>query len=71
LDFSVGKSWGFEGVLGARMMGGGFGVCTINLVEKETEREYSDHLFKGFSNRFGHQPEFYNVVLGGGGTLVL
>lgn len=71
LDFLVGESLDFEGVLGARMMGGGFGGCTINLVRKDTVEEYSDHLVKGFSNRFGHQPEFYNVILGGGVTLVL
>ena len=71
LDFLVDESLDFEGVLGARMMGGGFGACTINLVEKETVGEYSDHLFKGFSKLFGHPPEFYNVVLGGGVTLVL
>jgi len=71
LDFLVDKSLGFEGVLGARMMGGGFGGCTINLVRKDTVDEYSDHLFKGYFNRFGHQPEFYNVIIEGGVTLVV
>jgi galactokinase len=35
LDFLVDKVKGQPGVLGARMMGGGFGGCTINLVEEE------------------------------------
>jgi len=70
LDFLVDQSLDFEGVLGARMMGGGFGGCTINLVRKDIVEEYSDHLFKGYFNRFGHQPEFYNVVLERGVSLV-
>jgi len=71
LDFLVGKSLGFDGVLGARMMGGGFGGCTINLVRRDTVDEYSDHLCKGYFNRFGHQPEFYNVIIEEGVTLVV
>jgi galactokinase len=34
-DFLVRKVKGFPGVIGARMMGGGFGGCTINLVEED------------------------------------
>jgi galactokinase len=34
LDFLVGQVRGQEGVIGARMMGGGFGGCTINLIEE-------------------------------------
>jgi len=70
LDFLVVKSLNFEGVLGARMMGGGFGGCTINLVRKDTVERYSDHLFKGFLDRFGHQPEFYKVTLERGVALI-
>jgi len=71
LDFLVDQSLDFEGVLGARMMGGGFGGCTINLVRKDAVEEYSGHLFKGFFNRFGHHPKLYNVVLERGVSLVL
>jgi galactokinase len=39
LDFLVEKVRGKEGVLGARMMGGGFGGCTINLVKEELIEE--------------------------------
>ena len=35
LDFLVGQVMGQEGVIGARMMGGGFGGCTINLVKED------------------------------------
>jgi galactokinase len=35
LDFLVDAVRGQQGVIGARMMGGGFGGCTINLVEED------------------------------------
>ena len=35
LDFLVAHSKKFDAVIGARMMGGGFGGCTINLVHKD------------------------------------
>ena len=38
LDFLVEEARKFDGVIGARMMGGGFGGCTINLVKKTRRR---------------------------------
>jgi len=54
------------GVTGSRVMGGGFGGCTINLVK--------DHLYEGFlarakeqfARKFGHQPKVYDVVIDDG-----
>src|SRR5690606_11835843 len=40
LDFLVGEARSFGGVLGARMMGGGFGGCTINLVRRVDTEEF-------------------------------
>ncbi len=71
LDFLVEQSTNFEGVSGARMMGGGFGGCTVNLVNKNVVNEYEDYLQKGFSNRFGHQPGFYEVSIEGGAAIVV
>ncbi|MEX0287737.1 MAG: galactokinase [Flavobacteriaceae bacterium] len=39
-DFLVGFSKGVPGVLGARQMGGGFGGCTINLVDEDVVDDY-------------------------------
>jgi len=53
LDFLVEFSKKNKGVLGARMMGGGFGGCTINLIdEKEIDnfvKEISEEYFKKFN----------------------
>ncbi len=54
------------GVTGARVMGGGFGGCTINLVKEEL---YDDFIAKAktkFEKKFGHKPEVINVVISDG-----
>ena len=54
------------GVTGSRIMGGGFGGCTINLVPEE---KYDDFLVAArncFSAAFGHAPKVYPVVISDG-----
>ena len=48
LDFLVESAKQVEGVFGSRMTGGGFGGCTITLVEKAKEQELMDHLKKQY-----------------------
>lgn len=55
-----------EAVLGARMMGGGFGGCTINLVKaSEVERVVKD-VSDAYQSRTGRAPETYIGQVGGG-----
>ncbi|MGE5313072.1 MAG: galactokinase [Acidobacteriota bacterium] len=44
LDALVEGARAFDGVLGARMMGGGFGGCTINLVDEEATDAFSEYI---------------------------
>lgn len=53
-------------VFGARMMGGGFGGCTINLVRKGAGGEAGELLTDRFSDRFGRKPHVFPVSLAGG-----
>lgn len=55
LDFLVEKSRAFEAVIGARMMGGGFGGCTINLVHKEKVDEFIQKMSAAYEEQFGIQ----------------
>ena len=55
-----------EGVTGSRVMGGGFGGCTINLVKKELYDEFISTAKKEFTARFGHEPKVYDVVISDG-----
>ncbi len=47
-------------IAGSRMMGGGFGGCTINLITKIDDNEIDDILLK-FKNIYGYYPEVYAV----------
>lgn len=53
-------------VAGARIMGGGFGGCTINLVRTEDIPALQDFLTKAYQQAYGKAPEFYGVKIGAG-----
>jgi galactokinase len=56
LDLMVEMSNGQEGVYGARMTGGGFGGCTINLIEAAHAEEVQQRLEQGYEARTGLRP---------------
>jgi galactokinase len=47
-----------DGVLGARMTGGGFGGCTINLVRVEAVERFVDEIGRGYKQATGIVPQF-------------
>jgi len=53
-------------VSGSRVMGGGFGGCTINLVKKELYQPFVDAAVEKFTEKFGHAPKVYDVVISDG-----
>lgn len=54
------------GVTGSRVMGGGFGGCTINLVKNEIYDAFIAKATASFKERFGHEPKIYDVVISDG-----
>jgi galactokinase len=56
LDLMVELSNGQDGVYGARMTGGGFGGCTINLVEAAHAQDVQQRLEQGYEARTGLRP---------------
>ena len=54
------------GVTGSRVMGGGFGGCTINLVKDELYDKFIEGAKKEFKAKFGHEPKVYDVVISDG-----
>lgn len=54
------------GVTGSRMMGGGFGGCTINLVKKELYEAFVETAKNKYKERYGVSPLVYDVVIGDG-----
>jgi len=49
------------GVTGSRMMGGGFGGCTINLIEESRVDHFVERVEKRYSDTFGTIPSIYSV----------
>lgn len=54
------------GVTGSRIMGGGFGGCTINLVRKELTDAFVQKAKDRFNEKYGHEPKVYPVVISDG-----
>ena len=54
------------GVTGSRVMGGGFGGCTINLVKESLYDKFIKTAKEKFNNRFGHYPKIYDVIISDG-----
>lgn len=54
------------GVTGSRIMGGGFGGCTINLVRKTDYAHFVQTVTERFAERYGHQPQIIDVVIADG-----
>lgn len=62
LDFLVEFSTNFEAVKGARMMGGGFGGCTINLIEEEAIDDFVQKATEAYGKKFNIEPEVIIVT---------
>ena len=58
------------GVTGSRIMGGGFGGCTINLVPNALHDNFIKEVKKRFNEAYGHEPKIYDVVISDGARKV-
>ncbi|MBP3834515.1 MAG: galactokinase [Prevotella sp.] len=54
------------GVIGSRIMGGGFGGCTINLVKDELYDTFIAEAKKRYAVKYGKEPKVIDVVIGNG-----
>ena len=54
------------GVSGARIMGGGFGGCTINLVQKDLYPTFIEQVKANYNEKFGKACKIIDVVIGDG-----
>ena len=60
-----------EGVTGSRIMGGGFGGCTINLVAEEMYDHFKEVVQERFQEKYGKKPVVIDVVIGPGARRLL
>lgn len=63
LDFLVEFTKNYDEVLGARMMGGGFGGCTINLIRKNFKDKMIELLSSKYKSKFNINAEFYDISI--------
>lgn len=62
LDLLAGLAENFDVVYGARMTGGGFGGCTINLVGRGQKDEFSKFLVREYESQTGIKAEIFDVT---------
>jgi galactokinase len=54
------------GLIGARLTGGGFGGCTVNLVERQHAPAFARSLAERYRSRTGIQPQIHICHASGG-----
>ena len=70
LDFLVDNAKENPNIIGARMMGGGFGGCTINLIKKNAIESFSQDITKMYKEKFNRDCSVYNIELSDGTHLI-
>ncbi|MGJ8760659.1 galactokinase [Polaribacter sp. R2A056_3_33] len=70
LDFLVAQAKKNKHVLGARMMGGGFGGCTINLIDKSEAKAFAETASEAYKNEFNNECSVYFIELSEGTHIV-
>lgn len=66
LDFLVNLASKSEAVVGARLMGGGFGGCTINIVKNDGKEQFVAQALKAYKDEFHIKAEAFEVKAGDG-----
>jgi galactokinase len=66
LDFIVDAAKAYDGVVGARLMGGGFGGCVIHLMKESVADAYLADVQAKFNAKFGLTPRIIEVVISDG-----
>jgi len=66
LDFLVDKAKDHPSIIGSRVMGGGFGGCTINLIKKQDWAAVTEQITKAYKQQFNIDAEVYEVATSDG-----
>lgn len=70
IDILVDLAQAMPGVIGSRITGGGFGGCTVSIVEDATVDRFIEEIGKTYKEKVGHEAEFYVVEIGDGAKIV-
>jgi galactokinase len=70
IDFLVDTAVGIEGCLGAKLTGGGWGGCTVNLVHQDSVPSFAEELAARYRQTTGHEANIYPCRAGRGAHAV-
>ncbi|HEY9181160.1 MAG TPA: galactokinase [Candidatus Baltobacteraceae bacterium] len=70
LDAMVRIAKEYDGTIGARMTGGGFGGCTVNLVHADRADGFPSHMATNYHIETGIMPEIYDGTPSAGACIV-
>ncbi len=70
LDFLVDLAKMNPDIAGSRMMGGGFGGCTINIIKKDAVRSFAENTEAAYFDKFERNCSIYEVCLSQGTQLI-
>jgi len=70
LDFLVELAKEDSNVIGARMMGGGFGGCTINIIANNSVKSFTKNTSEDYFKKFGCECSVYFIKLSKGTHLI-
>ena len=70
LDFLVDLAKLNPDIAGSRMMGGGFGGCTINIIKKDAVKDYAANTAAAYLEKFDQKCTVYEVSLSQGTHLI-
>ncbi len=70
LDFVSEEGRKFDGVVGIRMTGGGFGGCCVSIIKEDAIDNFIEAMGKAYVEKFGHEASFYITEVGNGGREV-
>jgi galactokinase len=68
LDFLVDAAISIDGVYGARMTGGGFGGCTVNLMRPDAAFRFRERIASEYEREFHMTPAFYECKASSGAS---
>ncbi len=66
MDILTEEAWKVPGVIGSRMTGGGFGGCTVSIVENDAVDSFIEKVGAAYEKRTKIKADFYVVDIGDG-----
>lgn len=65
-DILAEEAWKMPGVIGSRITGGGFGGCTVSIVEDTAVSAFCENIGKTYEEKVGYPASFYMLEIGSG-----